>query len=88
MSKLNEIRKQHKKIGSEWTEPWVSKEAKNKAFDDAHYHRAILLTTVDKLQAQIKAFRAEIQDCRDAWAPDQPPSDLREFLIDLESVLE
>ena len=40
------------------------------------------------LKAQIKAFRAEIQDCRDAWAPDQPPSDLRQFLIDLESTLE
>ena len=43
---------------------------------------------IEKLEAQIKAFRAEIQDCRDAWAPDQPPSDLRQFLIDLESTLE
>ena len=44
--------------------------------------------TIAELKAQIKAFRTEIQDCRDAWAPDQPPSDLRQFLIDLESTLE
>ena len=34
-----------------------------------------------------RAFKAEIQDCRDAWVPDQPPSDLSQFLTDLESVL-
>jgi hypothetical protein len=38
-------------------------------------------------RAQLEATKSEIQDCRDAWAPDQPPSDLRQFLIDLESVI-
>jgi hypothetical protein len=42
----------------------------------------------DKLEAQLKAVRDEISDCRDSWAPDQPPSDVAQFLIDLESVLE
>ena len=43
---------------------------------------------IKEMEAQIKSFRDEIQDCRDGWAPDQPPSDLAQFLIDLESVLE
>jgi hypothetical protein len=45
-------------------------------------------TRIEALQAQIKSFRDEISDCREGWAPDQPPSDLSQFLIDLESVLE
>ena len=59
------------------------KQQKHAAEDYMHAARG-----VPRLKAQIKAFRAEIQDCRDAWEPDQPPSDLRQFLIDLESVLE
>ena len=43
---------------------------------------------IRRLEAQLKAVRNEIADYRDAWAPDQPPSDLRQFLIDLESTLE
>jgi hypothetical protein len=43
---------------------------------------------IAELKLQLKAVRDEIQDCRDSWAPDQPPSDLSQFLIDLESVLE
>ena len=46
------------------------------------------LTGWDKSNDRVKAFRAEIQDCRDGWAPDQPPSDLSQFLIDLESTLD
>jgi hypothetical protein len=45
----------------------------------------------DKLwecEAKLKAVKDECTDCRDSWAPDHPPHDLRQFLIDLESVFE
>jgi hypothetical protein len=59
---------------------------------EAQYDRLIRRDTrnLEKLiaaQAKLEAVKSEIQDCRDAWAPDQPPSDLRQFLIDLESVI-
>jgi hypothetical protein len=53
--------------------------------DDVHKSRD---ERIETLQAQLKAAQDEIQDCRDSWAPDQPPSDVAQFLIDLESVLE
>ena len=43
---------------------------------------------VAELEAQIEAVKNVIKDCRDSWAPDQPPYDIRQLLIDLDSVLE
>ncbi len=42
---------------------------------------------ITELEAQLKAVKDEISDCRDAWAPDRPPVDLAIFLDDLEAML-
>ena len=63
-------------------------EAEREAFESSQRIDQILHNQIEELDAQSEAVKAKIQDCRDAWAPDQPPSDLSQFLIDLESVLE
>ncbi len=43
---------------------------------------------VEKLEAQIETTMKLIHSCRDAWAPDHPPHDLNEFMLEVEAVME